>query len=512
MNEQQALQRRARQLSLYAPLLAAVTIAVHLLLLNLAGEVTVLVVLLDAVIAVVALAVAWTAIDRVKLSRQRTAALAVLPRELAAPRSIEVATRDAVEALERAGVATAAAVGLAGSASGEMRLAATIGFPEGFEDSAELLTLPRPIDPAVAVEDPLDHAWARALDGLRRAGDVTAAAPLAVGGQSLGLLMLAAPGDSVLDVPLVAALAEQLAGIVDHAALYEASFEREQALEDQEERRTEFMSAISHEIRTPLTSIQAFAEILSLNPANLEPGAADLVASLSEAVDRLRSLVDELIEVGRGMKVDERAELRPLDVGALLTTAVSVIRPAVVNREQRMTVDLPPAPLLASADDHYLQHVVMNLLSNANRHTPRGGSILVRAGVPSAGRVRIEVTDSGPGIEPGDRERIFEAYYRVNRQGTADVARRGARAGHRPALHGAAGRPHLGRCCECGWHRLPLQRRARCGVGPGARGRTDDHHAPRRGLDDRRVRAPGLALIPGERCDNRSSCISPTSN
>jgi signal transduction histidine kinase len=421
MNEQQQLRARARSLNAYAGLAAVVAIAVHLLLLNIAGEVSVLVVLLDVVIALVVLGVAWTAIDRVKLSRQRTAALAVLPRELAAPRSIEVATFDAMEALVRSGLATSAAVGLAGSASGEMRLAAAVGFPEDFGDSAELLTLPRANEPAVAVEDPLDHPWARALDRTRQQGDVTGSAPLVIGSESLGLLLLGAPNDSILDVPLMARLAEQLAGIVDHAALYEASFERERELEEQEERRSEFMSAIAHEIRTPLTSIQAFAEILNLNPANLEPGASDLVQSLSEAVHRLRTLVDELIEVGRGTDLDERAELRPLDVGEVVTYAVSVLRPAVVSREQLLTLDLPPAPLLASADDHYLQHVVMNLLSNANRHTPRGGSILVRAGVPSEGRVRIEVTDSGPGIEPSDRERIFEAYYRVHRQGTSEV-------------------------------------------------------------------------------------------
>lgn len=421
MNEQQQLRARARSLNLSAGLLALAAVAVHLFLLNLAGELSVLVVLLDVVIALVGLGVAWTAIDRVKLSRQRAAALAVLPRELAAPRSIEVATTDAMEALVGAGVAASAAVGLAGSASGEMRLAAAVGFPEDFGDSAELLTLPRPDEPPLAVEDPLDHPWARALDRVRERGDVTASAPLVIGRESLGVLLLAAPNDSILDVPLVARLAEQLAGIVDHAALYEASFEREQELEELEARRNEFMSAIAHEIRTPLTSIQAFAEILNLNPANLEPGASDLVHSLSEAVHRLRTLVDELIEVGRGVGVDEHPLLRPVDVGELVTSAVSVLRPAVVNREQQLTLDLPPSPLLASADDHYLRHVVMNLLSNANRHTPRGGSILVRAGVPSEGRVRIEVQDSGPGIEPGDRERIFEAYYRVHRQGTPEV-------------------------------------------------------------------------------------------
>ena len=398
-----------------------VVAAVHLLLLRLAGDLSIAVVLLDLVLVSVVIGAAWQWIEQIRLGRQRSAALAVLPRELAAPRSIERATHDALEALERAGVATAGAVGLAGSASGEMRLAAAVGFPSDFEDMAELLTLPRVHDAVVAVEEALDHPWARPLEESRSADDVTATAPLVVGEESLGLLLLVAPADSILDVPLVAALAEQLAGIVDHAALYEASFERERELEEQEARRSEFMSAISHEIRTPLTSIQAFAEILSVNPANLEPGGAELIESLSQAVDRLRSLVDELIELGRGAVVDERAELRPLDIGDLLSSAVSVMRPAVVNREQQLTVDLPPTPLLASADEHYLRNVVMNLLSNANRHTPPRGTILVRAGVSAPGRVRIEVTDSGPGIEPGDRERIFEPYYRVHRMGTPDV-------------------------------------------------------------------------------------------
>jgi signal transduction histidine kinase len=422
MNEQERLRRRSRVLHAAAAIVALLAVPAHLLLIGATSDLSVTILLLDPVVALVLFAGASQWIETVTTSRRRAAALAVLPRELAAPRSIEAAASDALEALEAAGVATAGAIGLAGSASGEMRLAAAVGFPADFHDSAALLTLPSATQGVLAVEAALDHPWGRALHASRASDDVTATAPLVVGeGESLGLLLLAAPRHSVLDVPLISELAGQLAGVVDHAALYEASFQREQELEEQEARRSEFMSAISHEIRTPLTSIQAFAEILSANPANLQPGAAELVQSLSQAVDRLRSLVDELIELGRGVDVDVRAELRPLDIGPLLRAAVSVVRPALVRREQAITIDLASGPLVASVDEDFLRHVVLNLLSNANRHTPQRGAILLRAGVPTPGRVRIEVTDSGPGVDPADRDRIFEPYYRVHRSGTSDV-------------------------------------------------------------------------------------------
>ncbi len=144
-----------------------------------------------------------------------------------------------------------------------------------------------------------------------------------------------------------------------------------------------------------------------------------LLDSLSHGVERLGELVNDLIDLGRGSEA-QSVSLAPLDVREALRGAESVLRPAVMLRDQSLALELPERPLLALADARALDQVVMNLLSNANRHTPAGGSIVVRAAEAGA-RVRLEIEDSGPGVLPVDRAHIFEPYYRVERRGVAPV-------------------------------------------------------------------------------------------
>ena len=136
-------------------------------------------------------------------------------------------------------------------------------------------------------------------------------------------------------------------------------------------------------------------------------------------MERLGELVNDLIDLGRGAEA-QPLRVAPLDVRSALRSAESVLRPAVMLRGQSLALELPERPLTALADPGALEQVVMNLLSNANRHTPPGGSIVVRAAEVGA-RVRLEIEDSGPGVLPADRARIFEPYYRVERRGVAPV-------------------------------------------------------------------------------------------
>src|SRR5690606_35749444 len=85
-----------------------------------------------------------------------------------------------------------------------------------------------------------------------------------------------------------------------------------------------------------------------------------------------------------------------------------------------LELDLPEGHLSAMADRRHLEQVVRNLLSNANRHTPTEGEVIVRAR-RDHDLVRSEIEDSGPGIAPADRERVFEPYYRVQRPGAPAV-------------------------------------------------------------------------------------------
>jgi signal transduction histidine kinase len=90
-------------------------------------------------------------------------------------------------------------------------------------------------------------------------------------------------------------------------------------------------------------------------------------------------------------------------------------------RQHAVTLDLPPSGPIAHADPRVLEQVVLNLLSNANRHSPAAGSIRVSAVLLDGNTVRMEVDDDGPGIPEAEREHIFQPYYRIRSESGATV-------------------------------------------------------------------------------------------
>jgi signal transduction histidine kinase len=144
----------------------------------------------------------------------------------------------------------------------------------------------------------------------------------------------------------------------------------------------------------------------------MDETAEGLVASLVHGVERLNALVTDLIDLGRAGGADYPVKLEEIDVGHVLHSAEAMLRPAFMLREQSVSVEVPERGPYAITDRRLLDQVVLNLLSNANRHSPPRGDVTLAAR-REQGLVRVEVRDSGPGIPPEDRRRIFEPYYRV---------------------------------------------------------------------------------------------------
>jgi signal transduction histidine kinase len=240
--------------------------------------------------------------------------------------------------------------------------------------------------------------------------------PLTRGEDVIGLLILVSRRGRVMRDPFVLdAIGDQLSAALEHAALYEAAYRRERDLEDLDHRRREFIAAISHEIRTPLTSIQAFADLLALDQDSMDPDAESLITSLTLGVERLNRLVGDLIDLGRAGREAQEVHATEMDIVELLRSAEQVLRPSFLLRQQTLSVDAPEHPLLGIVDQRLLEQVVLSLLSNANRHAPSGGVVTLRAAATEEGHIRVSVEDSGPGIAPEERDRIFEPYYRVER-------------------------------------------------------------------------------------------------
>jgi len=183
--------------------------------------------------------------------------------------------------------------------------------------------------------------------------------------------------------------------------------------------KSDFLSTISHELRTPLTSIMIAAEMLHEEEgegADPESARSRLVRAIVKGGSRLSSLVADLVSVSREDEFQPRLELDPVPLADIVANAVSIIQPLVAAKQQTVSVDLAGPGVVVMVDRLRFEQVLINLLSNAQRYTPLGGSIGVSS-LTSAGETVISVTDSGPGVPPEERERIFEPFFRARRSG-----------------------------------------------------------------------------------------------
>jgi signal transduction histidine kinase len=181
--------------------------------------------------------------------------------------------------------------------------------------------------------------------------------------------------------------------------------------------RRDLVANVSHELRTPITALQVLLENLVDGVAEPDP---EIFRTMLAQVERLGRLVKQLLDLSRlesGAVPLERTAFR---VEPLLAHAVREQRLHAPEIDVSIAVDSPN--LTADGDPERVHQVVANLLENAVRHTPRGGSVEVCAH-RTRDRVVIEVVDEGPGIPESEQTRIFERFYR------ADAARASSEGG-----------------------------------------------------------------------------------
>jgi signal transduction histidine kinase len=183
------------------------------------------------------------------------------------------------------------------------------------------------------------------------------------------------------------------------------------ALEATERRRSELLADLEHELRTPLATIEGYVE--GLADGVVEPGGSTW-AVLEAQTRRLRRLVEDLSAVSRAEERAATLHLRPVDPAELVRSAVAAAEPAYAAKGVRLRHDAPRDLPRVAADVERLGEVLANLLDNALRHTPANGSVTVAATRIRAG-VRLTVSDTGEGIDPRDRPRVFERFYRGER-------------------------------------------------------------------------------------------------
>jgi signal transduction histidine kinase len=177
-------------------------------------------------------------------------------------------------------------------------------------------------------------------------------------------------------------------------------------LERQQTLRRTLMNDVAHELRTPLTALRCRLE------AVVDGLAGDPRLALSDATEEVRHLsrlIDDLQEVARAEARELRLTLGPV---LLADVAQSAARAAGLGNDTRLTIDVG-GDLVVHADAIRLRQVLLNLLTNAARHTPPGGRIVVSA-VRSAGDIAAHVRNTGSTLSEEELERVFDRFYRVD--------------------------------------------------------------------------------------------------
>ncbi len=182
--------------------------------------------------------------------------------------------------------------------------------------------------------------------------------------------------------------------------------------------RRDFVTALSHEIQTPLTAIRGYTETLAEGPVAPEDQERYLAVILRNT-ERLERLLQDLLLLSRAEGGQLTLEPVRIDVAEACSALVSELEVRFRNADLSTKVEGSGA-VLAMCDRRTLERVLLNLLDNAIKYTPKGGWITIRVGSEGE-EILIEIRDTGVGIPSRDLGRIFERFYRVDRSRSRDV-------------------------------------------------------------------------------------------
>ncbi len=184
--------------------------------------------------------------------------------------------------------------------------------------------------------------------------------------------------------------------------------------------RTDFISGVSHELRTPLAQIRMFSETLTLGRVRSDEERQRSLAIIDQEARRLTHLVENLLHFSRSERQTTHIAPEPTALAPLVQEVIDGFAPLAAARGARVSASVPE-DLVVPADPGAVRQMLLNLLDNAVKYGPAGQEIRIGAGREN-GMARLWVCDAGPGIPRADRERVWERFWRLERDRGSAIA------------------------------------------------------------------------------------------
>ena len=184
--------------------------------------------------------------------------------------------------------------------------------------------------------------------------------------------------------------------------------------------RREFVANASHELKTPITAIRGLVETL-IDDGELPSSTRErFLRKIRDQTIRLSSIVTDLLTLSRLESGDSETKQVPCDLRDVVLASVESFVSTAEEQGIAVETEVPETSMEVRADEAAIGQVVSNLLDNALKYTPRGGRVVARLSREGDEGV-IEVEDTGIGIEPKDKDRIFERFYRVDKARSKEI-------------------------------------------------------------------------------------------
>lgn len=191
-----------------------------------------------------------------------------------------------------------------------------------------------------------------------------------------------------------------------------------QSLRRLDKMKDTFIQLTAHELRTPLTLVYGYSRLLEDNPdiksvANYDPNMRMLLDGLSGSIARMQSIINEILTMSRIMTNNIDLSVGPTDIGNIITRVLRTYGQAIEDRRMIIYFNKAEFPERITADWELTELAIRNLVSNALKYTPDGGTITI-SGKTDGENIRVSVLDTGIGIAPEDQKTIFERFHTVN--------------------------------------------------------------------------------------------------